>query len=1366
MRLSFSMRSLLFALLMLSSSLTQATDYYVSVSGISSNNGTSTSTPWNFSGMITRLNNGTIIAGDRILFKKGEVFNNSTTIGFGGSANSGTAANPIYFGSYGTGAKPRFQANTRAGIFWVVGKNYWIWDGLNFQDITFPVSDKLSIAPTGTGIRLGDFGGTTKSSNCVIKNCDFDNIGLGVVILGDYNLVDSCTFTNLKNVVNTPNTGGSSAYEDYGANGITLEGSNNKFLHSYYQSNWCESYDFGFSGGANEMYGACVNNVFAYNTYIDCGGIAEFGSSDGSVSSGNLFAYNKIIQCGSLSWINFNNVFATQATNTKYYNNVIVETSESRFSGPNGGTGIIMPEAISHYSNDYSLLAFSSGSPNTTVFDLRNNAIYISNPNYKIASNSTVASKTIHQNNVYRFLNGATTNFALNTNEIITTANIWNNQTGVTTGWDYHLAASSAANDAGQALGLFDKDFAGNPIPSVPNSGILESATVNILAANATAGTITCNEGTTTVSVTASGGTAPYTGTGTFTISAGTYTYTITDAAGATKTVTITIGEPTPIAVLVSTGTITLPGGTTSVTVNASGGTGSTYSYKLNAGSFQASSSFTGVPAGSHSVQVKDANGCISTKTFTISAPLVTALSATATSGTIACNGGTATVTVTATGGTAPYTGTGTFTVSAGTNTYTVTDANGTTTTTSVTINQPSAISMSLAAGTITVNGGTTNITVTASGGTGARTFKLNNGNYQSSATFNNVSAGTHTVTTKDANGCTVSDNISITEPAATPLSANVTATSIACNGGSANVNVVASGGTAPYSGTGTFTVNAGTYSYTVTDANGATAVTNVIVSEPSTINVSATATPIAFIGGTTTIDVAANGGTGNFTYRLGTGVYQSASSFTGIPAGTYSITVKDANGCTKNTSITIEVPVNPLTITANAGVINCNGGTAIVTVSASGGTAPYTGTGTFTVSAGTYNYTITDANNATQTTSVTVTQPTEIVPVVTAGTITTFGGTTTINVSATGGSPAYSYRLNNGSYQPAGIFSNVTAGTYTIGVRDANGCIVSSTITLSQPSFTPLSVTVSAGTINCNGSTTSVTVSANGGIPPYTGTGTFTVPAGSYRYVVRDASGSSSTRNVSISQPTALALTVVVAGDISSYGGTTSVTANTSGGSGNYQFSLNNGAQQSTPSFSNVPAGNHTLLVTDSRGCTKETNFSVNMGETSAFKVIVIAKTNESCLNASNGTTEVLAVGGRPPYTYRIDNGRFGINTRFYNLSAGPHRVYAKDANGNIATTILVIDASLVNCGSGRPAEITANVFPNPAPSQFNLTLNTETREDIMIEVMDLNGARVFSTIGSYDKKYQFGENLKPGTYFVRITQGTQVTTQKLIKL
>jgi hypothetical protein len=834
------MKSLVCALLILISSTIQATDFYVSTSGTSSNNGTSQSTPWNFTAMLSKINSGAIKAGDRILFRKGDVFNSSATIGFGGAANSGTATQPVYFGSYGTGAKPRFEANTPYGIFYVVGKNYWTWDGLNFQDLTFPASDKLNIAPMGTGIRIGDFGGTTKSNYCVIKNCDFDNIGLGVVILGDYNLVDSCTFTNLKNVKNTPNTGGSTAYEDYGANGITLEGSNNQFLHSYYKSNWCESYDFGYSGGANEMYGACVNNTFAYNTYIDCGGIAEFGSSNGAVSTGNTFAYNKIIQCGSLSWINFNSVFATQATNTKYYNNIIVETSESRFSGPNTGAGILKAESLSHLSQDLSCLAFSAGSPNVTVFDLRNNIFYLANSGFRVVQNATVASKTIHQNNVFKFLNGAGANMTLNANEVTTTASIWTTETGSPQAWTYQLVSGSAATDRGQNLG-FTYDFEGNIVPSVPNAGILETSGGtgggSTLAVSASTGTITCNGGTTTVTVSASGGTSPYSGTGTFSVGAGTYTYSVTDAAGATKNISVTVSQPAAVSVALSAGAITVTGGTTTLSVTATGGSGSGYTYSVNGGAYQSANTFTSMGAGTHTVTVKDGKGCTGTKSVTLTVGSSNPLVVSTVAGTITCNGGTTSVTISATGGTAPYSGTATYTVSAGTYTYVVTDAAGTSQTTSITISQPSALTLTVSAGTISATGGTTSITATSTGGAGSNTYKLNSGVYQSSNIFSGVGEGTHTVTVKDKNGCTRSAVVTVSATSTGGGALTLTllsVTNITCQGKrNGKIYTQATGGTPPYlfktqwiayQPDSWFTnCYPGTFNITVKDATGAT---------------------------------------------------------------------------------------------------------------------------------------------------------------------------------------------------------------------------------------------------------------------------------------------------------------------------------------------------------------------------------------------------------------------------------------------------------------------------------------------------------------------------------------------------------------
>jgi hypothetical protein len=157
------------------------------------------------------------------------------------------------------------------------------------------------------------------------------------------------------------------------------------------------------------------------------------------------------------------------------------------------------------------------------------------------------------------------------------------------------------------------------------------------------------------------------------------------------------------------------------------------------------------------------------------------------------------------------------------------------------------------------------------------------------------IRAGSYVAVTFDSNGCWfVSPPLTVTEPA--PLVATSTTGTISCNGGTTTVNVAATGGTAPYTGTGVFTVSAGAYSYTVTDANGCTTIASGSVSQPTPLVASSTAGPVSCSGGTSTVTVTATGGTAPYT---GTGVFT-------VSEGPYSYTVTDANGCTAITSITI----------------------------------------------------------------------------------------------------------------------------------------------------------------------------------------------------------------------------------------------------------------------------------------------------------------------------------------------------------------------------------------------------------------------------------------------------------------------------
>ncbi|HKC66814.1 MAG TPA: T9SS type A sorting domain-containing protein, partial [Bacteroidia bacterium] len=367
-------------------------------------------------------------------------------------------------------------------------------------------------------------------------------------------------------------------------------------------------------------------------------------------------------------------------------------------------------------------------------------------------------------------------------------------------------------------------------------NGCASTATVSInqpsaLLASSAAGTILCNGGVTTLTVTETGGTSPYTGDGTMTnISAGTYSYTVTDNNGCTSTTTITVNQPNVLMASSTSGIIACNGGVTTLTVTETGGTSP----------YTGDGVMTNISAGTYSYTVTDNNGCTSTTTVTVTEPTV--LMASSTSGTIACNGGSTSVTVTETGGTSPFTGDGVMTnISAGTYSYTVTDNNGCTATTTITINQPAVtVQASSTAGTILCNGGVTTVTVTETGGTSP---------YTGDGVMTNISAGTYSYTVTDNNGCTSTTTITVTEPST--LTVNIATANVSCNGannGSASVGVT--GGTPAYTytwtpgGANTATINninAGTYSCNIADNNGCATTATLTITQPNAIDASVT---------------------------------------------------------------------------------------------------------------------------------------------------------------------------------------------------------------------------------------------------------------------------------------------------------------------------------------------------------------------------------------------------------------------------------------------------------------------------------------------------------------------------------------------
>jgi hypothetical protein len=381
------------------------------------------------------------------------------------------------------------------------------------------------------------------------------------------------------------------------------------------------------------------------------------------------------------------------------------------------------------------------------------------------------------------------------------------------------------------------------------------------------------------------------------------------------------------------------------------------------------------------------------------------------------------------------------------------------------------SITASATAGTIACNGGTTTLTAASAGTTNPVEYSINGTTFQASPTFT-VPAGTYTVTAREVATTTCSATATAVVIAQPALVTGTTSTTSASSPTSTNgtATVVATGGTGAYSyswnttpvqtGATATGLGVGTYTVTITTANGCTGTaTATVTATACNIAVTATAGTIACNGGTTTITATATGATGAVEYsRTGGAPFQTSNVFTAVPAGTYTITAREVGNTACSATSTAVVISQPTALVASSTntVILCNGGNSTVVVSATGGTAPYTGTGTFTRAGGAYTYTVTDANGCTATATGTIAQPAAIVVTATFAPITVFGGTTTVNVTATGGT---------GTLTGTGAFVRGD-GTFTFTVTDANACTGTATVVIA-PFSTPVTADPAVGQMN-----------------------------------------------------------------------------------------------------------------------------------------------------------------------------------------------------------------------------------------------------------------------------------------------------------
>ncbi|MFN5694940.1 MAG: SprB repeat-containing protein, partial [Bacteroidota bacterium] len=454
-------------------------------------------------------------------------------------------------------------------------------------------------------------------------------------------------------------------------------------------------------------------------------------------------------------------------------------------------------------------------------------------------------------------------------------------------------------------------------------------------------------------------------------------------------------------------------------------------------------------------------------------------------------------------------------------------------------------------------------------GGTPSYNYNIGGGAFSSTNNFTGLTAGNYTVGIKDANGCLTSMVVSVTEPSLS-LGLTSTVTNVDCKGNSTGlISLSSSGGTSPY----TYSLNggiygssssfsglkAGTYTMSVKDANGCTKSLSVTISEP-TIAVSLSVSSVVDVdckgNATGSISVAGSGGTSPYYYNIGGGSYGTNTLFNKLSAGTYTMGVKDANGCSTTILVTVGEPTAALLLITNQTNVSCNGlGDALINTSATGGTSAYTyniGGGSYgsstsftNLAAGTYTIGVKDSKGCINTNSVTITEPNLLSVSVISSTHVKCKGDATgeIKVSGNGGTTAYTYNINGGTYGSSTTFSGLVSGNYTIGIKDKNGCTASVTTTITEPPQVVLTTT-SIKNIDCKGSSTgAISITASGGTSPYTyniNSGGYTsslsftgLPAGSYTLGVKDDNGCKTTITVTLTEPTVLSVSSVSITDV-----------------------------------------------------------------------------------------------------------------------------------------------------------------------------------------------------------------------------------------
>ncbi len=701
-----------------------------------------------------------------------------------------------------------------------------------------------------------------------------------------------------------------------------------------------------------------------------------------------------------------------------------------------------------------------------------------------------------------------------------------------------------------------------------------------------------------------------------------------------------------------------------SATVTVTGG--GTFDYLWSDG--QTTATASALPPGNYTVVVSDAAGCVYTGAVTIgSLPEPTANPA---SNAPLCEGETLNLTANANGGTPGYTwswsGPASFSATdpnpslnnvsianSGTYGVTVTDANGCEDRANLNVVINPAPLFSLTGVDPDCNGASTGSITLTTAATPPLSFAWSNG--ATTQNISNLPAGNYAVTLTDGNNCQATDNLDIGEPAVLELT--VDSNDGACGLPNGSASASATGGTPGYTyawsngGAGPVISDLlpGSYTVTVADANNCTETENISVGNIPGPTLTPAVAPVACNGDATgNITLTVNGGTPPLSFAWSNGAL--SQDIFNLPAGAYSVTATDANGCevVQNATVTEPDALGAAINTANSLCGQANGTAQAV---AQGGVPPYifqwstgaSGSGISGLAAGIYGLTVTDANLCIFETTASISDEGGPEPDATVVNPACSGQSTgAIDVDIAGGTPPFDFSWNNG------------ANTQNIG----------------------------------------------------------NLPAGNYSLTVSDANACQATLSVSVSAPPALIISNLQSSPPSTVGGSDGELAfNISGGTAPYGYSwtgpVSGSDTQPAPgpgTIGNLSAGNFTLNVTDANNCSQSQVFTINDANCS-LAVTGASIANESCAGNLDGSITLTITGGQAPFNFNWTSGGnsgSGTGAVIGNLGAGSYQITVTAQDGCLATASASVGATTVP----PPNQATASECdPGSGQAVFDLT-------------------------------------------------------------